>query len=344
MIDLNLLIKRDYYKPFVYPKAYEFWDMQDSVHWRRTEINLNEDLSDFKFKMNKNDRDLIGGILKGFTQAEVLVGDYWRHVARLFPHPEIAMMASCFSHFEGIHQDNYSLLNTTLGLEDFQAFMQDETTKNKLDFLVGKIENIHFSEAELYILKNSPLNVPTSLQQKLVDLATSIAIFSAFTEGTIIFSSFIILFAYSRSPYDMLKGTSKIVEFSIRDENIHSSAGCWLFNELCKEFPWLKEMAKESILKAALQVNHLEGKFVQNLFSSNEISPISLQQLENFIQVRINLKLKELGYEEIFESNKELTQQTDWFYQLTSGRRHTDFFAATVSEYTKKDITKDELW
>jgi len=339
-----LLQTRNYFKPFLYPKAYDFWEIQDSVHWRRTEINLNEDISDFKFKLQDKDRELIGGVLKGFTQAEVLVGDYWRHIARLFPHPEISMMASCFSHFEGIHQDNYSLLNTTLGLDDFSAFLQDEATKDKLDFLVGKIENISFSEEDLHIIKNTPLNIPFCLKRKLVDLATSIAVFSAFTEGTIIFSSFIVLFAYSRSPYDLLKGTSKIVEFSIRDENVHSSAGCWLFNELCKELPWLKEAAKESIIKAAFQVNTLESRFIQNLFLNNEIAPISLNQLENFIKVRINLKLKELGYEDIFEIDSELTSQTDWFYQLTSGRRHTDFFAASVSEYTKKDLTKNDLW
>ncbi len=339
-----LLQTRNYFKPFLYPKAYDFWEIQDSVHWRRTEINLNEDISDFKFKLQDKDRELIGGVLKGFTQAEVLVGDYWRHIARLFPHPEISMMASCFSHFEGIHQDNYSLLNTTLGLDDFSAFLQDGATKDKLDFLVGKIENISFSEEDLHIIKNAPLNIPFCLKRKLVDLATSIAVFSAFTEGTIIFSSFIVLFAYSRSPYDLLKGTSKIVEFSIRDENVHSSAGCWLFNELCKELPWLKEAAKESINKAAFQVNQLESRFIQNLFLKNDITPISLEQLENFIKVRINLKLKELGYADIFETSSELTSQTDWFYQLTSGRRHTDFFAASVSEYTKKDLTKNDLW
>ena len=54
--------------------------------------------------------------------------------------------------------------------------------------------------------------------------------------------------------------------------------------------------------------------------------------------------MRELGYEEIFEVDDKLTKETDWFYQLTSGRRHTDFFAATVSEYTKKDLNKDELW
>ena len=339
-----LLETRNYFKPFLYPKAYDFWEIQDSVHWRRTEINLNEDISDFKFKLQDKDRELIGGILKGFTQAEVLVGDYWRHIARLFPHPEISMMASCFSHFEGIHQDNYSLLNTTLGLDDFSAFLQDEATKDKLDFLVGKIDNISFSEEDLHIIKNTPLNIPFCLKRKLIDLATSIAVFSAFTEGTIIFSSFIVLFAYSRSPYDLLKGTSKIVEFSIRDENVHSSAGCWLFTELCKELPWLREAAKDSINKAAFQVNQLESRFIQNLFLKNDITPISLEQLENFIKVRINLKLKELGYMDIFETSSELTSQTDWFYQLTSGRRHTDFFAASVSEYTKKDLTKNDLW
>lgn len=341
---MSILEARPYYLPFHYPKAHEFFKTQDNVHWREEEFNMSKDLSDWNLKLSNDDKKIIGGILKGFVQAEVLVGDYWRNVARLFPHPEIAKMAACFSHFEGIHMDNYALLNKTLDLVNFEEFLQEPTTKNKLDYLVGKIENIHFTDLDKMYIKYEKNNLPEETKQKIKDLALSLAIFSGFTEGTLIFSSFGVLFAYSRMPYDSMKETAKIVEYSIRDENIHSTAGIWLFKELCNEFSWLHESIKEDLLMAALDIQKLEYAFIEDLFKDISILPINKEQLENFVNSRINLKLKEMNYSSILEENEILSKELEWFYFLTGSRIHGDFFAVTVSEYTKTNYTTDDLF
>jgi ribonucleoside-diphosphate reductase beta chain len=36
---------------------------------------------------------------------------------------------------------------------------------------------------------------------------------------------------------NLMKGTGQIVEWSVRDESLHSKAGCWLFTTLLKECP-----------------------------------------------------------------------------------------------------------
>lgn len=93
--------KRDYYRPFDYPKAYDIYRLQQSVHWTKDEIKLSQDLLDWEKELTDVEKIVIGGILKGFTQMEIMVGDYWRNVPVWFPKPEIAMMASAFSYFEG---------------------------------------------------------------------------------------------------------------------------------------------------------------------------------------------------------------------------------------------------
>ena len=47
------------------------------------------------------------------------------------------------------------------------------------------------------------------------------------------FSSFAILLSFKLR--NLLKGVGQIVEWSIRDESMHSDAGCWLFRTLLKE-------------------------------------------------------------------------------------------------------------
>ena len=91
---------RQVYRPFEYPKAYDYYRLQQQVHWTKDEIKLAEDISNWHKNLTVTEKEVIGGILKGFTQMEVLVGDYWRKVAEWFPKPEIGMMASTFSYFE----------------------------------------------------------------------------------------------------------------------------------------------------------------------------------------------------------------------------------------------------
>jgi len=45
-------------------------------------------------------------------------------------------MARVFADFESIHAEAYARLNEELGLDDFAAFMEDETSKNKIERLI----------------------------------------------------------------------------------------------------------------------------------------------------------------------------------------------------------------
>ncbi len=310
---------RQTYRPFEYPQFYEFYRNQQLVHWTKDEINLGQDVQDWNMHLTQNEKDVIGGILKGFTQMEILVGDYWRKVAEWFPKPEIAMMASAFSYFESIHMDNYAMINEQLQLDDFSAFLYDIATKEKLDYFIERPEI-------------------TSKEE----IAKSIAIFSAFAEGCLLFSSFAVLLSFQKE--NLMKGVGQIVSFSIRDENSHSQGGIYLFNKIIEEYPEIKDKIKNDILEAANICYQLEEQFLNNLFKTNNIRTLTKEELLNFVKDRLNLKLQELGYEKIFEINKELLQNISWFGSLSSGREFGDFFATRVSEYSQNKINPNELW
>ena len=310
---------RQTYRPFEYPKFYEFYRNQQLVHWTKDEINLGQDVQDWNMHLTQNEKDVIGGILKGFTQMEILVGDYWRKIAEWFPKPEIAMMASAFSYFESIHMDNYAMINEQLQLDDFSAFLYDTATKEKLDYFIERPEI-------------------TSKEE----IAKSIAIFSAFAEGCLLFSSFAVLLSFQKE--NLMKGVGQIVSFSIRDENSHSQGGIYLFNKIIEEYPEIKEQIKNDILNAANICYQLEKQFLNNLFKTGNIRTLTKEELLNFVKDRLNLKLQELGYEKIFEIDKELLQNISWFGSLSSGREFGDFFATRVSEYSQNKINPNELW
>lgn len=310
---------RNYYRPFEYDKVYEYYRNAQLVHWTKDEIKLAEDLQNWNKDLTDVEKKVIGGILKGFTQMEVLVGDYWRNVPIWFPKPEISMMASTFSYFEAIHQDNYAMINEQLGLDDFKAFLYDDDTKNKIDYFIN-------------VPKNPNIN----------DVGKSLAVFSAFAEGCMLFSSFAVLLSFQKE--NLMKGIGQIVSFSIRDENLHSEGGCWLFNQLCEENKNLRKEIENDVKEAALQVYKLEKKFIDNLFDDNSIRTLNPYDLKQFIKHRINNKLNEIGYSNIFDVDKEAIERMSWFNILAGGREFGDFFATRVSEYTHTSFNQEDLF
>jgi ribonucleoside-diphosphate reductase beta chain len=316
----SILNPRVVYKPFEYQEAFEFYKNQHRAHWLADEVPLASDLNDWKLKLTDAEKNLIGNILKSFAQTEVHVNDYWStKVSIWFPKPEIQAMARSFADFESIHAEAYARLNEELGLDDFAAFLEDETSKNKIERLI---------------------EVPG---ETLEEKAVSLAIFSAFTEGVNLFSSFAILMSFQLR--NLMKGTGQIVEWSVRDESLHSKAGCWLFKKLLEEQPELDtaELRNKIIEACELSVN-LEFDFIEKAFEMGDIEGLNKEQLKTFIKARANEKMIELGYKGIYNDiDPNLLRQMDWFGHLTSGKTHQDFFAGRVTSYAKSTADWSDL-
>jgi len=310
---------RPHYKPFEYQTAFEFYKDQHRAHWLADEVPLSSDLNDWKLKLTESEKNLIGNILKSFAQTETYVNDYWStKVAVWFPKHEIKAMACAFADFESIHAEAYARLNEELGLDDFEAFMEDEEAKAKIDRLV---------------------ELPgDTLREK----ALSLAIFSAFTEGVNLFSSFAILMSFQLR--NLMKGTGQIVEWSVRDESLHSKAGCWLFRTMMEEMPELNEGMEVQIYDACDLSVKLEFDFIDKAFEMGEIEGLNKNQLKNFIKERANQKLIELGYNPLYNDiDPNLLKQMEWFGHLTSGKTHQDFFAGRVTDYSKSTADWSDL-
>ena len=311
---------RLFYKPFEYQEAFNFYKDQHRVHWLADEVPLASDLNDWKQKLTESEKNLIGNILKSFAQTEVHVNDYWStKVSLWFPKPEIQAMARVFADFESIHAEAYARLNEELGLDDFEAFMEDESSKAKIDRLLEVTSD------------------------NIAEQALSLAIFSAFTEGVNLFSSFAILMSFQLR--NLMKGTGQIVEWSVRDESLHSRAGCWLFNKLLEEQPELNtsEM-RDNVIEACNISVQLEFDFIDKAFERGAVEGLNVDQLKNFIKARANEKMIELGYNAIYNDiDPNLLKQMDWFGHLTSGKTHQDFFAGRVTNYSKSAADWSDL-
>ena len=319
----NLLQERIVYKPFEYPKAFDYWLKQQQAHWIHTEVPMMSDINDWKQNLNETEKNIIGSILKGFAQTETVVNDYWTGlVTKWFRKPEIIAMDTTFGAMETIHAEAYSLLNEELGLDDFSEFLEDETTMAKIETLMDVRDSF-----------NGEVNWH--------ERAKSLAIFSAFTEGVNLFSSFAVLLSFKMR--NKLKGVGQIVEWSIRDESMHSEAGCWLFKTLIKENPYLNTPELEAAInEAALLSLKLELDFIEKVYEMGDLEGCNKYNLIHFIKNRVNTKLADLGYNPIVgDVDMTAVNEMKWFDALSAGKQHTDFFANRVTNYSKGHLEWD---
>ena len=329
----KLFTERIPYKPFEFPVYYEEgWLKQAQAFWLHTEISMQGDVKDWNEVLTKEEKNLVGNILLGFAQTECAVSDYWTTmVTNWFPKHEIKQMAMMFGSQETIHATAYSYLNETLGLDDFSAFLHEPAVAEKFELLTQTTADWTHKD-----LATNP--------QARKEVARSLAIFSAFSEGVSLYSSFAVLYSFQMR--NMLKGIGQQMKWSVRDESLHSKMGCQLFRHMCDEFPELLEDSKESILEAANLIVELESRFIDMIFEQGDLENLKKDDLKEFIKARTNIKLEELGYKSQFTYNKEKAENLEWFYHLTGGLTHTDFFSVRPTDYSKANEGEDfgDMW
>jgi ribonucleoside-diphosphate reductase beta chain len=229
-------------------------------------------------------------------------------------------MAMMFGSQETIHAVAYSYLNETLGLEDYEAFLHEPATAGRFDNLVS------YSGTDP------------------VGIGRSLAVFSAFAEGVSLYSAFAVLYSFQLR--NLLKGIGQQMKWSVRDESLHSKMGCKLFRDMCKETPGLLETCQPDIVEAAKTMVDLEEKYIDKMFEMGDIENLKAYDLKQFIRKRANEKLQELGYLAFFEVDTKAADNLDWFYHLTGGHTHTDFFAIRPTDYSKANEGEDfeDIW
>ena len=308
-----------------YPWAVELADKQNSVFWTHDEVEVEKSLQDILVEATESERHGILTVLRLFVKYELTVNDYWSgYVAKNFPRPDIQRMASSFAFFEtNVHGPFYAKINELLHLdtdEFYNSYVDDPVLKDRVDFL------------------DEVLNSP--------DVLYSTAVFSMI-EGAVLYSSFAFLKHFQTQGKNLMKDLVAGINFSVRDENLHSIGGAALFNQLFKESelePYQVEMLEEQIYNAAKVIQEHEFKIVDKIFEKGRISNINKRQMKTFINSRINLCLMNIGLEAQFD--EEDNTIADWFYAGISAAKIHDFFNTQGNNYHRKwsDTRFAEAW
>ncbi len=305
--------KQDAFVLTDYPEALAYTDMQNSVFWPPTEIEVENDVHDFYVNLTEAEMHGVRDVtLKLFTKYEQFAGnEFWGgRVKRVYPRPEIQMMAATFSAMEAVHARFYNMLNEALNLntEEFhRSYEDDPVLAERMAFLEKHISG-----------KDDEL---------------SIAVFSI-VEGAILYSSFAFLKHFQAEGKNKLMHTCSGIDFSVRDENLHSEAGAWIFRKSCQEQGRTEdEELHANIYEAARQVYEHEVQIIKKIFEKGPIEGITETQLIRFVESRIDLCLQNLGLKKMF--NPTYNPIAKWFYKDINSLNFHDFFVKTGNSYSR---------
>ncbi len=280
---------------FEHPEFFEAYQKALSSIWRPQEVSFESDIRDWQ-NSSQDEREIIGGILRGFTQLECHVSDYWANIPTWFPKHEVAAVSRAFSLSEIVHAEAYNLLSDTLGLDEFEAFLGDPIAQQKIG----------------YFLQNRGIK-------------ESLAVFSGAGEGVSLFSSFAVLLSLNLT--GRFKGIAQIISWSALDEQQHSDTGIALFRELVSEDPLTLEEA-QSIGQGFDAVIENEFAFLDKIFEGRALSTISKDDVREYILYRANDRLARLGVQKVYKYSEESANRIkEWFHPIMKGATSTDFFA-----------------
>lgn len=314
-------------KPYEYPQLNEYKEAVQHSYWLHTEFNYTSDIHDYKVNISDKERNAIKNAMLAISQVEVAVKNFWGDLHNRMPKPEVGAVGAVFGESEVRHSDAYSHLLEILGLNSEFERIQD------IPALANRVNSL--TQATKYAKSESNK-----------DFTLSLILFSLFIEHVSLFSQFLIIMSFNKHK-NYFKGISNAIEATSKEEQLHGLFGIELVDIIRKENPsWFDEEMAKKVYEACKNTFESELEVIDWIYEDGDLDFLPKEVVKEFIKNRLNNSLKSTGFEQLFEVDEKLVEQTDWFLDELTSTKHVDFFVKRSVNYTKKaqSFTGDDLF
>merc|ERR1712054_525457 len=168
------------------------------------------------------------------------------------------------------------------------------------------------------------------------EYSESVMLFSLFIEHVSLFSQFLIIMAFNKHK-NMLKGVPNVVEATSKEEQIHGDFGIDLIKIIKSENPsWFGDDYNSKIQDLCMKAFEAENGIIDWIFEKGELEFLPKIQVVEFIKDRFNKSLESIGVNKIFDIDKTVVNETEWFNDEIIGTKHGDFFVKRSINYSKR--------
>lgn len=295
--------------PIEHPDLWDLYKKQQACIWTAEEIDLSQDLNDWRNVLNEDEKYFVKNILAFFAASDGIVNE---NLAENFVKEVQYSEAKFFYGFqimmENIHSETYSLLIDT--------YIQEQEEKNMLFKAIDTIPAVK-KKAE-WALKwiDSP-----HFQERLIAFAA--------VEGIFFSGSFCSIFWLKKR--GLMPGLTFSNELISRDEGLHCDFACAIYSQHIKN-----KLPKEQVTKIIVDAVSIEKKFVV------EAIPVKLIGMNSdlmclYIEFCADRLLQSLGCDKFYNATNPFD-----FMEMISLQGKTNFFEKRVAEYQKAGVMNNK--
>ena len=301
-----------------YDWSYPKYKRMLSNFWTPFEINMAGDVKQYS-KLTETEKDAFLKIIGLLALLDSIQSDYAGKVADYITDSSVNALMIMLAQQEVIHNHSYSYVLSSLVQKEtqdkvFDYWRSEPTLRDRNDFVTEGYRD--FAED------------PT-----VENLLKSI-VYDVILEGLFFYSGF--AFFYNLARNQKMVGTSTMINYINRDEQIHVDLFVKIFKQVLAEnpeqyTPELKTFAIETFRKAA----ELEIEWGRSVIG-DKIDGISMDELEQYIKFYANVRCNQLGYgHEAFPGHphKNPMKWIKAYEEVDLGK--TDFFEQKSRQYKK---------
>ena len=291
--------------PIQHDDIWEMYKMEQASFWTAEEIDLAEDLKDWK-TLNDGEQHFLKHILAFFAASDGIVNE---NLVMNFSNEVCWPEARAFYGFqimmENIHAETYSLLIDT--------YINDDQEKNHLFKALETVPSVQ-RKGE-WAMK--------WLSRKRGSFAERLVAFAA-VEGIFFSGSFCAIFWLKKR--GLMPGLTFSNELISRDEGLHCDFACLLHNKL------LRGAGENVIRRIIAEAVEIEIEFVTKALPVNLIG-MNADLMEQYVKFVADRLLVQLNCSKIYEASNPFP----WM-EMISMQGKTNFFEKRVAEYQKAGV------
>jgi ribonucleoside-diphosphate reductase beta chain len=295
--------------PIQHHDLWDFYKKTEASFWTAEEIDLAADLTDWRTKLNDDERYFIKNVLAFFAASDGIVNENLaENFVKEVQYPEAKFFYGFQIMMENIHSETYSLLIDT--------YVKDEVEKNKLFHAIETFPAI--KEKAQWALKWIESD---SFAERLIAFAA--------VEGIFFSGSFCSIYWLKKR--GLMPGLTFSNELISRDEGMHCDFAVHLHSHHI-----VNKVPKERITEIIVDALNIERQFI------TESLPVSLigmnaTLMTQYLEFVTDRLLVELGCDRVYNSSNPFD-----FMDMISLQGKTNFFEKRVAEYQKAGVMNSD--
>ena len=291
--------------PIQHHDLWDFYKRSEASFWTAEEIDLAADLTDWRTKLNDDERYFVKNVLAFFAASDGIVNENLaENFVKEVQYPEAKFFYGFQIMMENIHSETYSLLIDT--------YISDEEEKAHLFNAIDTIDAVKKkAEWALKWIKSD------SFAERLIAFAA--------VEGIFFSGSFCSIFWLKKR--GLMPGLSFSNELISRDEGMHTDFAVHLHNNHI-----VNKVSEEKIKEIILSALEIEKEFITESLPVRLIG-MNADLMKQYLEFVTDRLLLDLGCSKEFNVKNPFDFMTN-----IALKGKTNFFEKRVGEYQKAGV------